>query len=188
MVTMAERIARGSELKRALVLYGQQPRYERAYDDALRARNLTDMPETDSSRVMFLDYFVLQHRFRNGRTVVEQFLAAHPELSEEDRSLLLGWRDVVEGIFEILDRDGDALVVRGLADDLTYRVHSNNGPQVFDDAPTGAFLVTRLLPVGDEWLISAAAALVPASQRAQLERHVAALTGRPPTLRNATSG
>ena len=47
---------------------------------------------------------------------VETFVSAHPELAEADRQMLLGWRDVVEGVFEIRERDGkgsDLIVVPG---------------------------------------------------------------------------
>ena len=30
---------------------------------------------------------------------METFISAHPELAEADRQMLLGWRDVVEGVF-----------------------------------------------------------------------------------------
>jgi hypothetical protein len=86
---------------------------------------------TDEQRlVMAIDHFLLQFRLRNGRTVVEEFVTANPELPETEREMLLGWRDVVEGIFEVRGRDGAALVVENLIDDLTYRVRSNMGTAV----------------------------------------------------------
>ncbi|MEU4645566.1 hypothetical protein [Micromonospora sp. NPDC023814] len=100
------------------------------------------------------DYFVLEHRLRNGRTVVEQFVAAHPELPEQERRMLLGWRDVVQGPFEVQGRDGAALVVVNLVDELTYRVRSNMGPTVFRRSPRRSFLIARLVAVGEEWMIS----------------------------------
>ncbi|WP_084757081.1 hypothetical protein [Micromonospora cremea] len=100
------------------------------------------------------DYFVLEHRLRDGRTVVEQFVAAHPELSEPEHRMLLGWRDVVQGPFEVQKRDGATLVVVNLVDDLTYRVRSNMGPSVFRRTPRRSFLLARLVAVGEEWMIS----------------------------------
>ena len=35
--------------------------------------------------------------------------------------MLLGWQDVVESIFDIAGRDGDALVLFNFLDELTYR-------------------------------------------------------------------
>jgi hypothetical protein len=58
-------------------------------------------------------------------------VANRPDLPEHERKLVLGWRDVVEGIFEVHGRDGDAFVTENLVDELTYRVYSNMGPGVF---------------------------------------------------------
>src|SRR5262245_63522272 len=89
-------------------------------------------------------------------TVVEHFVAEHPQLPEEERAMLLGWRDVVEGIFRVQRRDGDALVAINLVDDLTYRVRSNRGPAALGSMRRGMFLITRLVPIGGEWLLSGA--------------------------------
>ncbi|MFF5181954.1 hypothetical protein ACFY2Q_28390 [Micromonospora sp. NPDC000316] len=86
--------------------------------------------------------------------MVEQFVAAHSELSEPERQMLLGWRDVVQGPFEVQGRDGPALVVVNLVDELTYRVRSNMGPSVFRRSPRRSFLLARLVAVGEEWMIS----------------------------------
>jgi hypothetical protein len=56
----------------------------------------------DEHRLMLLwDCFVLEHRLGKGRTVVEQFADAHADLTEAEREMLLGWRDVVQGPFEV---------------------------------------------------------------------------------------
>jgi hypothetical protein len=104
--------------------------------------------------VAALDYFLLQHELRSGKTVVERFVASRPDLPGEEREMLLGWRDVVEGIFEVRSRDGDALVVENLIDELTYRVHSNMGPSAFRLLKPGGFMIGRIVPVGPEWLMS----------------------------------
>ena len=104
--------------------------------------------------VAAIDYFLLQHELRTGKTVVERFVASRPDLPEDQRGLLLGWRNVVEGIFEVRSRDGDALVTENLIDELTYRVHSNMGPGVFRPLIPGGFIIGRLVPLGPEWLIS----------------------------------
>jgi hypothetical protein len=103
---------------------------------------------------------------RGGKTVVERFVASRRDLSEDERALLLGWRDVVEGIFEVQGCDGVALVTENLVDELTYRVHSNMGPGVFRPPGPGSFMIGRLVPVGSEWLISGTFAWYPKCDRA----------------------
>jgi hypothetical protein len=145
---------RAGELKQQLVAFSQQPRYDRAFREVLAERSGDPARLNDNRLMMLWDYFVLEHRLRNGRTVVEQFVDAHPDLSDSEREMLLGWRDVVQGPFEVRGRDGRALVVVNLVDELIYRVRSNVGVSVFRQMPRRSFLITRLVPVGDEWMLS----------------------------------
>ena len=41
-------------------------------------------------------------------------MASRPDLEAADREMLLGWRDPVEGIFEIRGQDGDAIILLNL--------------------------------------------------------------------------
>ncbi|MDG4801463.1 hypothetical protein [Micromonospora sp. WMMD980] len=145
---------RAGELKQQLVAFSQHRRYDRAFDDVLADQDDGRVPLDEHTLMILWDYFVLEHRLRDGRTVVEQFVAAHPQLSDPERQMLLGWRDVVQGPFEVQRRDGAALVVVNLVDDLTYRVRSNMGPSVFRRTPPRSFLLARLVAVGEEWMIS----------------------------------
>jgi hypothetical protein len=98
--------------------------------------------------VNFLDFFVPQQRLPEGRTVVGHFVAEDPRLPEEERAMLLGWREVVEGIFRVQRRHGDALVAVNLVDELTYRVRSNRGLAALASMRRGMFLIARLVPIG----------------------------------------
>jgi hypothetical protein len=110
MAVDAALLDRAGELKRELVAFSQQPRYDRAFSEVL-ARHGGGSEVLDDHRLMMLwDYFVLEHRLRNGRTIVEQFVDAHAELSRQERDMLLGWRDVVQGPFEVQCRDGEELL------------------------------------------------------------------------------
>lgn len=160
-------LERAGDLKSELVEFSQQPRYDRAASRFLDGYlNGLDEDEVDEQRMMLLwDSFVLEHKLPNGRTVVEQFVAARPQLSEPEREMLLGWRDVVQGPFEVQRQDGPALVVEGLVDELTYRVRSNMGPAVFRRMPRRSFIIARLVPVGDEWMLSGPTSVLRAAER-----------------------
>jgi len=101
-----------------------------------------------------LDRLVLQHRLPGGQTIVEQFVASRSDLPAPERDMLLGWRDVVEGIFEVVRRDGEVLIVTNLVDELTYRVRSNMGGEVFRVLRPRSYMIARLVPMGSEWLVS----------------------------------
>ncbi len=68
--------------------------------------------------------------------------------------MLLGWRDVEEGIFEVVRRDGEVLIVTNLVDELTCRVRSNMGGEVFRVLRPRSYMIARLVPLGGEWLVS----------------------------------
>ena len=164
MAVDAASLQRAGELKGELVAFSQQPRYERAVSRFLVEYG-NGLEEFDDQRLVLLwDCFVLEHKLANGRTVVEQFVAANPHLSEGEREMLLGWRDVVQGPFEVLRRDGPALVVQSLVDELTYRVRSNMGPDIFRQMPRKSFIIARLVAVGDEWMLSGPVSLLRAAE------------------------
>src|SRR5260370_16058151 len=104
-------IERSAELKRHLVQFAQGPRFERSLTAALleAADPEGELDEAEAIRV--IDRFALQRRLPDGKTVVDRFVASRPDLTAVDREMLLGWRDPVEGIFEIGSRDGDAIVL-----------------------------------------------------------------------------
>ncbi len=119
---------RAGELKRQLVAFAQQPRYDRAFGEML-AQHGDDAEAWDENRLILLwDCFLLEYRLPSGHTVIEQFVHARTDLSPQDRQMLLGWRDVVSGPFEVQRRDGPALILVNLVDDLTYRARSTVGP------------------------------------------------------------
>jgi hypothetical protein len=96
--------------------------------------------------------------------------------------MLLSWRDVVEGLFEVKGREGEALLAVNLIDELPYRIRSNMGPKVFEQMPTGSFVITRLVPVGEEWLLSGAQALIPATSRTEIQKMATEFALKHPSL------
>jgi hypothetical protein len=176
-------VERSGDLKRALVEFASDPRFDDAFEDALVRRHGSGTTSLDEGAFAnVIDYLALQYRLPDGDTVVERFVVEHPELTQEKRALLLGWRDVVEGIFEVGRSDGEALAIVNLIDELTYRVHSNMGRSVFARMRPRSFLITRLVPVGDEWLMSGVAHTLPAEARATALRTAAELAARNPAL------
>lgn len=175
-------VERSGDLKRALLDFAGRHRFARPFRQAVERRFGGEVAVDDAQFANFLDAFVLQHRLPDGRTVVEHFAEEHPGLSEEERTLLLGWREVVEGIFEVRQREGEALVVVNLLDELTYRVRSNMGPAVLRRMRPHSFLIARLVPVADQWLLSGVSSVLPAASRAEAYRLAAQLAARHPAL------
>lgn len=164
-------IARSGDLKQQLVAFSKRPRYRSAFRRATKQRFGSPVIRGDEEDVVnFIDAFVLQYKLSDGRTVLDHFVDARSNLTNRERDMLLGWHDVVEGIFEVQRRDGDGVVAVNLIDELVYRVYSNMGPSVFAQMPPGSFAITRLVPVCDVWALSGATHVQPASERATMYR------------------
>ncbi len=137
-----------------MIEFSRKPWYEQAFREVASAHLGEERVIGEGKLIDILDRLVLQHRLRNGQTIVEQFVASRSDLPAPERDMLLGWRDVVEGIFEVVRRDGDVLIVTNLVDELTYRVRSNMGGEVFRVLRPRSYMVARFVPMGSEWLVS----------------------------------
>jgi hypothetical protein len=164
---MADVLEQYSELKRQLVEFARSPRFSRELEHAL-GEGQADEVADGTGFINITDHFILQRPLPDGRTVVETFVLEHPELAEADRHTLLGWRDVVEGVFEIRERDGDAIIGVNLIDELTYRIYSNAGSDRLAAIEPGCFMTARIVPIGDDWMLSGAQQAFPASERAAM--------------------
>jgi hypothetical protein len=140
----------------------------------------------EGTAVLTIDHFALQHRLSDGRTVVERFAAQRrPPLTEDEKAMVLGWRDVVEGSFEVQRLDGDALIAHNLIDDLVYRVYSNMGRSAFAPLRRGMFVIGRIVPVRPglgTWLVSGHLALYPKSAGPELAQIAAEAATTAPEL------
>jgi hypothetical protein len=161
-------VERAGHLKPMLVEFALSPRFGRELS-AVIARSFPGGAVADESVFsMVLDHFALQHQLPSGSTVVEEFVAAHSELSSAEQDMLLGWRDVVEGVFDVVGKDRDALVLHNFLDELTYRTRSNLGRRAFKPLKKGMILVGRLVRAGDGWMVSGNLAAFPVSARGQM--------------------
>ena len=178
-------IERSAELKRALVDFALSPRMERHLERFMREGVSPHGVLIEDEAIDAIDRFALQHRLPNGKTVLDQFLASWPDLRAADRDLLRGWRDPVDGIFEIRRRDGDSLILLNLVDDLEYRTYSNMGPAAFRPLPKHGFVYARLVPVRpvpDAWLVSGSMRAYRKSDAAQVAQVALELATKLPEL------
>jgi hypothetical protein len=161
-------VERAGELKKMLVDFALSPRFDRHLSAVIAGEFPFGVVTDEAAFASVLDHFALQYRLPSGGTVVEAFVAAHPELADAERDMLLGWRDVVEGIFEVIGKAGDAVVLSNFLDELTYRTRSNMGRRAFKPLKKHMIIVGRLVRAGDDWLVSGHLATFPASARDQM--------------------
>jgi hypothetical protein len=161
-------IERSSDLKRDLVQFAQGPRFDRPLGDALLEAAGPDRELDEFKMIGIIDRFVLQHRLPDGKTVVDRFVASRPDLTAADREMLLGWRDPVEGVFEVRGRARDAVILLNLVDDLEYRTYSNVGKAGLRPLSKGGFVLARVVPirpVAGAWLVSGTMSSLPEVRR-----------------------
>ncbi|QKW24361.1 hypothetical protein HUT16_18930 [Kitasatospora sp. NA04385] len=178
-------IERSAELKGELVAFGQSARFDRWLTPLLleAAGPERELDETEAIRI--IDHFLLRYRLPDGSTVVDRFVACRRGLTEDERELLLGWRDPVEGIFEIRRKDDGAVVLLNLVDDLEYRAYSNVGRAAFRGVSKGGFLLTclvPLLPAEGAWLVSGAMEYYPKSSANEIAQAALQLAVSEPRL------
>ncbi|MFE2041095.1 hypothetical protein ACFXAZ_09210 [Streptomyces sp. NPDC059477] len=181
--SLTDLIERSADLKGQLVAFAQSARFDRWLTPLLLEAAGPERQLAEGEAIRITDHFILRYRLPDGSTVVDRFVAGRKGLTAVDREMLLGWRDPVEGIFEVQRKEGDAVVLLNLVDDLEYRTYSNVGRAAFRGVSKGGFLHTCLVPVhstGGAWLVSGAMSSYPrssATEIAQAALHLA--TSRP---------
>lgn len=181
-------LERAAELKNELVAFAQGPRFARRMDVVLFEAADDDGFLDEGTAIHAMDSFMLQRRLSDDRTMLERFVTQRrPPLADDEREMLLGWHDVVEGCFEVREFDGDAVLLHNLIDDLVYRVYSNMGRKGFATIRAGMFVVGRIVPLRpatDAWMVTGTYTPYPKSARRQVAAAAAEqLTLQPELLR-----
>lgn len=176
-------VERSGSLQRQLLEFAKKPRFDKQFRREVRKRfgKLVAI-EDDESLYAFYDWFIQEFRLHDGRTLIDCYLETQRNLPDAERSFLLGWRKVREGLFEVIGRDGVALLAENLIDEMSYRIRADVGPKVFDRMPPGSFIATRVVPVNDEWLISGPVQTFPAIARDDVLHAAAQLAASCPDL------
>lgn len=183
--SLADLIERSAELKGRLVTFAQSARFDRWLTHLLLEAAGPERQLDEGEAIRITDHFVLRFRLPDGSTVVDRFIAGRKDLSATDREMLLGWRDPVEGVFEVRRKDGDAVILLNLVDDLEYRTYSNVGRAAFRGVSKGGFLHTCLVPVhsaGGAWLVSGAMTSYPRSSATEIAQAALKLATHDPEL------
>jgi hypothetical protein len=124
-----------------------------------------DMPVVDGKPVLApddardmdwrIDDYLHTKRFADGRHLIERFVAESPHLSQEDSETALGWRDSVVGVFHLRETRWPLASARNLVDDLEYRLFCNNdSPSVGRALTPGKYVLSRVVPARDAWMLS----------------------------------
>lgn len=147
------RVTRAAELKTQLVSFALTAPFQKPLRSLVRELEPLQM-EPKSELIYACELLLFEHRYDDGSTVLDRFVAKARGLDAADVALVRGWADAVEGIFEVTWHGGDRLALTNLFDDLDYPAYATAGPEALADVEVGWFLATRLLPLGDHWILS----------------------------------
>ncbi|MCZ4124011.1 hypothetical protein [Streptomyces sp. H39-S7] len=184
-LSLTDLIERSAELKGELVTFAQSARFDRWLTPLLLEAAGPARQLDEGTAIRITDHFILRYRLPDGSKVVDRFVAGRKGLTAADREILLGWRDPVEGVFEIQRKDGDAVVLLNLVDDLEYRTYSNVGRSAFRGVFTGGFLHASLVPLrpaDGAWLVSGAMSYYPRSSATDIAQAALELATSQPEL------
>lgn len=113
---LAHALRRSAELKEDLVAFGEGRAFERFLDPLLAEAGDAEGALDEATTINVIDRFLLQYRLPDGSTVADRFVTRQTHLTEADRRMVLAWRDLVEGLFEVRGKDGECLRLLNLRD------------------------------------------------------------------------
>lgn len=153
-----------AEIKRKLVGFVSE-----AYANDVRAQLATQSrnePITESAIKNAIETVIYDKRFKNGETVIDRFVSESSELSPREAAIVLGWRDSLFGVFHLERGSGPIAESVNLVDDMRYRLVTNNDiPEVRRMLRSRGFLLSRIVPVLDAWMLSGGQTILKASEK-----------------------
>jgi len=149
------------DIKGALIGYSRRFEFTEDFEAALQAQfGKRKRPKAEDEWIAFQDWFVLQCRLDSGGTVIECFIEEHQNIISDDvRQLVVGWQQVIEGLFEIKDNPGSYLHLKNLINEREYRVYPTVDMDGFR-VNAGDFIAARIVPARGFYIFSGAASLV----------------------------
>jgi hypothetical protein len=109
---------------------------------------------------------VIHEKDNAGRSLLEDFAENASDLSDEDRAIVLGWRESLWGVFEVHGHEGAVLETTNLVDSLDYRVVGTaQDPKSLASLSRPGFLLTRIDQLGDLWMMSGMQSLLKPTDR-----------------------
>jgi hypothetical protein len=116
-----DQLQRAGQLKGELVSFALSERFDGALRELVWDSFPDGIVDDESIFTSIIENFLFHHKLAGGERVVERFVTDHADLPERDKALLLGWRDNVQGMFEVGQPYGDdGVVAFNHVDELTH--------------------------------------------------------------------
>jgi hypothetical protein len=140
-------LSRLGDIKAAVIRFSRSPGLADEFQAAFEERfGKNGEPDSEDEWITFQDWFVLENELEDGGTVAQRFVEEHGhKMSEDVRELVLGWRDVLDGLFEVKGKTGDGYAMKCLINEKDYTVYATTPEESFELAP-GDCVHARIVP------------------------------------------
>lgn len=146
-----DEVERAAALKRRLVEFVTRGPMRETHAAEMRDTGLED-PEFHEF-IDFTDWFIFEWESEDGATVLDEFAAATPDLSDEDRRLLESWYDAIDDVFRVVTVAPEGVTLRD-NDGASYFAVPTNATASELGWRENTLVHTRLVPAGDAYLLS----------------------------------
>jgi len=142
-----ETLIRIGDIKKALIDFTENTDFGEDINKALEKRlGEPKLPDSEETWIDFLDWFVLEYELDGDGTIARRFVEHYGGLMSEDvRELVLGWEEVIEGLYEVKEVSGYAIEMKNLINEKEYRVFPTAHLDDHHFHP-GDFLFGRIVP------------------------------------------
>src|SRR6185295_640139 len=107
-------LARADRLKRELSEFATSGALKNEYTRQQKLFFESSAPVDEAEQESLLDWFLFDWFDDKGEGVVDRFLVSRPDLDDEERSILLDWKDSINSVFEIRVLGKNTLTLREL--------------------------------------------------------------------------
>jgi len=140
-------LSRLGDIKAALIRFSRSPNladeFQAAFEERFGKNGETD---SEDAWITFQDWFVLENKLEDDGTVAQRFVEEHKHrMSDDVRELVLGWGDVLEGLFEVKGKTEDGYAMKCLINEKDYTVYATTPEESFDLA-LGDCVHARIVP------------------------------------------
>ena len=148
-----KQLDRIGDIKGALIKFSTGPEFNEEFNKANskyfgKSKRLNDTKKED--RVTFLDWYVLEWQSESGETFPDRFVETYGDLLSGDvREMILGWRNVIEGIFEVKGKRSGGYYMKNLINEREYLVYPTSSMEDASPFEIGDFMSARIVPVRD---------------------------------------
>ena len=156
---MTLNLSRAHNLKQDLIDFtfdaeGELAEAFEAYS-AEQLAQLADSPYQGSRKTeQVVDSFAVEGVV-GSQSILDLFIAGRSDLSADERSLITGWQHSFMGLFAVVEKAADQMTVMNWLTEKQYEVLLPTPPdQNLARLQPKEIVLTRLLPVGERWMLS----------------------------------